>query len=487
MRSICIALGAAAALSLVLWASAYALDQGLDITGDVRLRLRHVDSADSGALSGTYGESLGEGYSLKHRFVLEAAYPLTDEVKVGGMIRVSNEGREVLLAGPDYLSSELGSAFIAYETPTLRSQLGYYSTSYTPLTLMRWDVEDDPEGGGGGCGCAGAPSVAGAILGETLEELGPALTFEGVRASVTPGGTFGLDGFLARPRTADADYQMITTGGRASLTRYALRTSSFFDLGLVAVRSAEDENSLESLHRAGVRPFKNTVCGITWSVPIVKALSLGGEWTLTKSAGDPRDLSCVRTDGETVACADKQGKGGIVSLDLRPSKSIKAEASYLYLSPNWESYFRALSYNPNREGLRVRLEVARGPVVVAAFARYLRTIYPALPSGSPAPAEDAKKMAHPTFSLRTYLKLSPALNLGLAGIYSGSGLEDDGPTLALDTKKITLVGTLAFEFARDARITIEERYVSNRIDSSNSTDHNYDVSLISLYVRAAIW
>ncbi len=474
--------GAVTALSILLLVAflgvSYALDEDLEITGDVRLRLRYVDSPDPGVLRGTYGEILNKGFSLKHRFVLEATYPLRDDVRVGGMIRVSNEDKTVLEAGPEYLSSEFGSAFIAYETTTLRSRLGYYSTSYTPLTLMRWDTKDDPEGGG--CQCPGTPGVAGTILGGTLEELGPSLTFEGLRITLAPGETFGFDGFFARPRTAGDDYQIITFGGKASLTRYLRRTSSFLDLGVTAVRSEEDENSLGGDHPAGT-PFRNTVYGVTWKAPLFRSLSLDGEWTLAKSSGDA-DRQGTR-----------QGKGGIVSLNLNPYTPVKIEASYIYISPNWDSYFRALSYStvsfsrdgssryyPGRQGMRMRMELSHRRILVTLFAKYLKTI-------QPMPDVPHHKGGYPTLSLRAYFKPTPTLNVGLATIYSADGIEEGTMDLAADNKRTTLLGTLSFEFAKDATLNVEERYVWSRFNNRSQSDHDHNVSMLSLYVRAGIW
>lgn len=440
-----------------------ALDQELEITGDVRLRLRYNDSPDTGSLAGTYGEALKKGFSFRDRFVLEVAYSVSENVQAGGMVRVSNEGDSVLLAGPEYLSSELGSAFIAYETPVVRARLGYYQTSYTPLTLMRWDVDDDPEGGGAGCGCPGAPSVAGVILGETLEELGPTLTFEGARVSLSPGETFGFDAFLARPRPAGSDYQLATYGGRASVTQYLGRAASPFDLGLIAVRSEEDGSSLTGSRQLVGEPMTNTVVGLTWRAPLSRILALDGEWTLTKTSGG----------------VERKGRGGIISLGIAPSRALAVSASYIYLSPNWDSYFRALSYSPDREGPRVAAEFTGGKVRVAAFAKYLRTV-------DPLSDEDTRHTVYPTTSLRCYLKVSPALDLGLGAIFAGSDI-DDGWKLDVADKKLTLIGSLTFEFAKDSAITLEERLISNRVDKTTPTQRDYDISMLSLYVRSAIW
>jgi hypothetical protein len=162
--------------------TSYSIPEGLELSGEVKLRLRLVDSYMESPVFGTYGEILNRGFSQRHRFIFEVTYPVATSITVGGKIRVSNEDEDILRSGPEYLSSKFGSAFVAYDTPTAQGRFGYYDVHYTPLSLMRWDVRDDPEGGGGGCAvCPGTPGVAGTILGESLEELGPALTFEGLR------------------------------------------------------------------------------------------------------------------------------------------------------------------------------------------------------------------------------------------------------------------------------------------------------------------
>jgi hypothetical protein len=322
---------------------------------------------------------------------------------------------------------------------------------------MRWDVKDDPEGGGG-CGCSGGPAAAGAILGETLEELGPKLTFEGARVTVTPRETFGFDGFIARPRVAGSSYQVVTFGGKASILRYSRTASSFFNLGAIAVRSEEDTHAGAGGASLGP-PFENTVYGVSFTAPLRRSLSLGGEWVLTESAGAEHE----------------RGRGGIVSVDVIPVKSVKLEATYIYLSPHWDSYFRALSYNPNRQGVRARVEFEGSRLSVALFGKYLRTV----------DAEGDTTFAYPTLSVRSRLKVNPVLDVGLATIYSGSGPERDGVTLDADTRRLSLVGTAVLEFARDSALTLEERLVWNR--SRAGGDRDYEVSMISVYVRAAIW
>jgi hypothetical protein len=468
MRNACLLITMIFFLSLFVVTLSYSLPENLELSGDVRLRLRLVDSARKSPVFGTYGESLNRGFAQRHRFVLEASYPISTAITVGGKVRVSNEDEDILRSGPEYLSSKFGSAFVKYETPALRTRFGYYDIDYTPLSLMRWDVEDDPEGGGGGCAvCPGTPGVAGTILGESLEELGPVLTFEGLRLDLSPWDAVGCNGFFAISTVAGETYDVLTYGGRFKFTRYLEHSSSLMDISLMAIRSEEDERSKERDLISKPKPFSNTVLGVAWKVPVVGWLDFQGEWTYS----DSRDQTDRRPE--------ISGNGAIASVTAKIYGGIRAEASYIYLSPNWDSYFRALSYSYNRRGPRIRLEYEKGNLLIALFSKYLTTIDPV----NFYYGEPAVKMAYPTVSARGYLTAAPDLNLGLAVILSGEGPEDDGVTLDTDNRRTTVLGTVTYEFGKSSSVTLEERYVRHRFEELD----DYNVSMVSLYVRAAIW
>ncbi len=461
-------LGPALLLVLLSQATGLCSIDDLDVSGDVRLRLRYVDSARQSSVQGTYGELLTRGFAYRHRFILEIAYPVTSKIRVGGKLRVSNEDELVLQTGPEYLSSEFGSVFAAYETPSLRTRFGYYDVHYSPLSLMRWDLRDDPEGGGGGCAtCPGTPGVAGTIVGESLEELGPTLTFEGLWADMTPWETLGGNGFYAKSKIAGETYPVMTYGGKLDLAHYLTRVSSLIEVSALAVRSEEDEKEAEISGGNWDEPFDNTVYGLMWNVPVVKCVTLEGEWTQTKSHNQADRPALI------------EGYGGLVSLIAEVDKKFKLDATYIYLSQNWDSYFRALSYSPNRRGTRIRLEYTEQRFLVALFAKYLSTIAPV---DDPATGS-AATLAYPTFSARGYFKINPDLSLGLTTIYAGEGPENSGFTANTDNKRITWLGTLTYKFGRGAMLSLEERYIQHKF--AGEDDHN--VSILSIYLRAAIW
>ncbi len=470
-----------AALSIIgplaiAFSPASGLGAGLDdfeFSSDIRLRWRWVDSGSPGPLRSTYGEFNQRGISLRHRFIFDAAYPLTSELRVGGRIRVSNEPELVLTTGPDYYSSEFGTAFIAYETPSLRSRFGFYETYYTPLTLMRWDLKDDAEGGG--CPvCSSAPGTAGAILGESLEILGPVLTFEGVRFQASRGSVLGLDAFYARPRVShQSDYgllrQVNTFGARLDVSTYLSHASELLSAGIIVVRSQEDEGSVESLEGPPgypPEPFKNTVYGLTLKAPLLKWLALAGEVTFTRAH-----------KWDIFSAVDKEGKGAVVSLEMAAG-GLRFENAYVYLTPDWESYFRALSYSPDRKGWRSRLAFEKKTWLVSVFARNLITV-------NRISDVTTDRFAYPTWSIQGSYKPRPEVVVSASVVYTGTGVHEGALDFAETSRLYTYVVAVIADVARGVKLTIEDRYLNNR--DYAVPDFNYDANMVTLYLRAEIW
>ena len=445
----------------------------IEFSSDIRLRWRWVDSGTPGPLRSTYGEFIRRGISLQHRFVFDLAYPLTTEVRVGGRVRVSNEPELVLTTGPQYYSSEFGSAFIAYETPSFRSRFGFYETYYTPLTLMRWDLKDDAEGGG--CPvCPSTPATAGAILGESLEILGPVLTFEGLSLGWSYGSALGLDAFYARPRVSQmSDYgllrQVNTFGARVDVSRYITHASSLFRVSLIGLRSEGDEGSVESdTGPPGYppEPYENTVYGLSLEVPMLKWLKLTGDVTLTKA----RTFELPYT-------VDKEGKGAIASLDIG-TDGIQWENSYVYLTPDWESYFRALSYSPDRKGWRSRFVVDRGAWLVSVFARSLISV-------NRISSDDANRHAYPTWSVQGSYRPRPEVVVSGSIVYTGAGIHEGTFDYAESSRLYSYVIAVIADVARGATLTLENRYLHNR--DYEAPEFNYEANMLTLYLRVEIW
>ena len=451
----------------------------IEFSSDIRLRWRWVDSGSPGPLRSTYGEAIQRGISLKHRFIFELEYPLSAELRIGGLVRASNEPQLVLRAGPEYYSSEFGSAFISYDTPWLTSRFGYFETYCTPLTLMRWDLKDDAEGGG--CQvCGVSVGTAGAILGESLEMLGPVLTFEGIKAAAFGGDLLGLDVFYARPRVAyenefgSMSRQLNTFGARLDLSTYISRASDLMKVGLIAMTTKEDDGSVESLEGPPAyppKPFTYSIYGLSLQAPILRWLSLTGEANMTRASEwelvDPKDM-----DGVLV---DRDGKGALGSLDVKAG-AVNFETAYIYLTPDWKSFFRALSYSPDRKGPRFRLTVERGTWLFSVFARDLVTVNR---------ISETEREAYRTWSLQASYKPRTGMSFSGSVVYTGLGSKDGAFDYTESGRLYSYVFSAVIEIARDTRLIIEDRYLHNR--DYRVPEFNYEANMLSLFLKAAIW
>ncbi len=80
-------------------------DAGLAFRGSERLRFLSIDSRGEEAV-GPYGEEVKSQNNFLQRFELEVSRRLGRYVTVGGLVRISNEGRDVLRSGPQYFDSD---------------------------------------------------------------------------------------------------------------------------------------------------------------------------------------------------------------------------------------------------------------------------------------------------------------------------------------------------------------------------------------------
>ncbi len=356
---------------------------GLSIRGSVRLRFLSIDARGSDAV-GPYGEKVDSRNDLLHRFELEIARRLGRNFRVGGLLRIGNEGLAVLRGGPEYFDSERGSVFAEIETGKLDLRFGYYTFYMTPLTLMRWDWDDNPRtGGDAGCGCGEA---AGVLLVESLEQLGPELTFEGALASYRSGG-LSANLFYAIPRRARdigyiesdfggeerACYSLEIFGGEALWNRYDERCSSFLKAGVHMLGSREDGNSVDTGELGYSKPFarhRSEIVSLTAEIPVVRRLSLRGEW-IAYNRAKGRDPS-IENDAEV----ETEGGGGMAGLIFEEDRLLRVRCDYLRIEDGFYSPFGAISYTRDREGGRISSRFSPGGryPALSVFYKRLREI-----------------------------------------------------------------------------------------------------------------
>ena len=462
---------------------ARAAEAGADFSyrGLERIRLLAIDTRGADA-AGIYGEPVSAGSSVRYRVEVEASKRLAAHLRAGALLRISNEGANVLESGPEYLGSEWGSAFVEVEAARLRVRLGYYSLHMTPLTLMRWDWDDSPRiGGDTGCGCGGV--AAGTLLVESLEELGPDLTVEG--ALVTYGGP-NLEArlFYAMPRRAletsyvayrsgaadRASYSLELYGFEARWQRLDRRTGLFWKAGLHAVGSFENRRSVDfaALGYAAASPWLETwTASVTSEIPLVRYARLRGEliaWNKTDERG------VVTEDGTVDLSAT--GGGGFGGIAIEKSQRLGLMIDYVRLAPDFFTPFSALSYESNTEGLRVS---ARAPVVrdfasLSLFYKRLRD------AEVVAPGAERKQISLAGASLD--LNIVGAFGAGLGWLDEKSSR--DGIVSPLDTHRRAAVASLHYNLGAAGVIRLQyERIRSEDATSDPAADSGAD--MYSLY------
>ncbi|MFA4947794.1 MAG: TlpA disulfide reductase family protein [Candidatus Krumholzibacteriia bacterium] len=445
-----------------------------------RIRLLAVDARGVDA-TGLYGEPVNPQRGVQYRLDVEASMRLAKGLRAGGLLRISNEGKKVLASGPDYLGSEWGSAFAEIEAAAFRVRIGYYDLSMTPFTLMRWDWDDSPRvGGDTGCGCGGP--TAGAILVESLEELGPDLTVEGALASYA---AFDCEVrlFYAIPRRAiETSYSAYRFGGEER-ARYSQeiagfewrwqrldeRTGSFWKAGAHAIASFENRCSVDfyGLDYLSEDPWISTrTLSFTAEAPLVRYARLRGEiiaWNDTDERG-------LMTAGG-LADVSRRGGGGRGGIAIEKPLGPSILVDYLCLARGFSTPYSALSYEENTEGIRAS---ARAPllgdrITLSLFYKRLREA-----DVSP-PATERKQISLSGASLDLGLWRSLGAGLG----WLEKEMWRDGEISPARSSRRGIVGELRYEFEKIGAVRLRYERIDYTETVPDTTESGTD--MYSLY------
>jgi hypothetical protein len=450
---------------------------GLTIKGDFRTRFLAVESRGVDA-QGPYGEEITPGNDIQYRFELEISRRIHRYLTVGGLLRISNEPEDVLEAGPKYLGSEWGSAYAEMNYKLFRLRAGFYQIAMTPLTLMRWDWNDNPRiGGQAGCGCG---AQAGVLLLESLEELGPDLVFEGAVADYHYKGLM-LKAFYAIPRRANRTTYLEARSTGAKEAMYSLeifgfesvwqkpdgRTGSAWQAGLHLVGSYENKNSVDwvELGYPATSPWTSSaILTGDLKIPVIRFVDLEGEWILANQTNqhDPQPAKAT-------------GQGGLAGIVLAREPSLSLRCDYIRLESGFNTPFSALSYAANREGFRIsgQAPLYRDMAVVALFYKQLKEINAFQPG--------AEREEGTLFGA--------SLDIEMPSGWGGSvgWMEDDGwhnnSSLKNDAVRRTFVAGAGYRFTKVSSARVEYQ----RIDGNTwwgASKQDYLTNLYSFYVTA---
>jgi hypothetical protein len=441
--------------------------------GYQRIRFLGIDATGDEAV-GPYGEGLQSRNDMLYRFDLEVTRDLSAYVTAGGLLRISNEGKKVLESGPRYLGSEWGSAFAEAHYERLSLRVGYYPIHMTPLTLMRWDWDDNPRtGGDAGCGCGAA---AGVLLVESLEELGPELVFEGGLAAYS-GSSMEARLFYAipkRPREIrlpgdTLQYSLEIYGLEWRWQQYDSRTGSFRKAGLHFLGSRQNPRSAEIPAKIHYESF---LLAMSCEIPLVRYVTLHGEWIAVNRTDEHRPEYLY-----TPADLEKEGSGGIAGVTFETSPRFHVKCDYMRLDREFFSPFAAISYVPNMEGVRAssRLLLPGDVSAVSVFYKRLREIE------LPSPDAEAEQTSYFGAAFDVDLENGAGASIG----WLDKGTWRDGAVLPVDQYRRVLAVNTRYRFGKNTYAQLEyQRVMSGETEDAEeleSTANLYSVYFTTIF------
>lgn len=425
--------------------------------GDAKIRLKNTGYSDVSYPLGPFGEALKKGRKLNHRMTLEFEAKVSEKLSAGGMIRLSNEDKTAFEAGPERLSSDRGSAFIRYNPGFLSSTFGYYDVYFTPLTLMRWDMADNPQGGGKTtCACT---TAGGEIKSESLEELGPELTFEGGEITAGIGKYIDTTALLARPQTASEGktYEQYLYGANVRFLSYHKPSTSFRWLGIKALSVKDIKTSVSDPSRILYAPFRSKIYSVDFNLPVMEYLALKGEVALSDSSSEKA-----------------QGYATILGVSVKFPDRVLTDAAYLWIDPEYSSLYRALSYESNRHGFRIssRCEFIKGKSTIWLFYKRLRELESLIKK------EPDLLNTTSILSFGISAKLIDGLMLSTSYILESSHRDKGAYLDELQVSMHSINTELSYDLSRESSLAFKYQYIKHRDKFDQKADYHADVTSV---------
>ncbi len=328
---------------------------------DGRSRLTTTDRARPGDV-GLYGETIENGALLLHRWDLRLTWELTPRIVIEPWLRVGNESETALTEGAEQLSNPHGSLSVRYVDRSVSATLGAYPLRLSPLALQRWDLDDLPPigGGAGGVSCACGGGALG-LQQKSLEMLGTDYTFEGASASIRTDDWLAR-GWIAIPRhenrgsrypSAERDqprFRRIVYGGSLDLGRAGAVERTFGLPQPFGVRAGflwlEDD--------------KRTLDPSTVYLPYLPSERDERVGFVLASAGPWNGISADMEFAELRSNDPFDSHGRGFRGGLRGERAVDrlvfwGRAHRIQIDPGFAPYYRALTYEENREGWRSSL------------------------------------------------------------------------------------------------------------------------------------
>jgi len=458
-------------LVLGTWISGSA--NGFYVNGEGKFRVRYI-TADTTDITGSYGEALKQGMSLRWRFDISGGYPLADYFLTEAGLRVTNENSTGALYPPDYITGKAVAGWwaISYLREPMEITLGKYDASFTPLTLMRWDTKDNPLGASG---CACQISVGG-ISGESLEEPREDYELEGAKIKATAG--FGdLTALFAQPQVPVEGmfYQQYLAGGRTRIVLSPFKAGRSMVIGLSALRVKDEPSSVAT---APLAPLQSDVFGVDLNLPLVGDLNLAGEGAF--SIRDDNLISGLNPI--------REGYGLIAGLQYIQADRVEANLAYLHLDPWFSPFYRALSYAKNRRGGKFSLiyrdlNIFNKPFTFSLYFKDWNEIEPTW-------NETITEWHH---ALQNFVTANAGVNMNFTGNwhieadyeYRSTKRPDDIATLADEaiddlTQIVSLI--LSYEVTLQTKLLIKGQVIDH-VDNAGDNDYRAYIPMLQFALK----
>ena len=437
----------------------------IKIRGNVKVRLRDTTHSNVPDPMGPYGEALIKGLKLNHRMILEIEARISEKLTAGGMLRLSNENEIVFDTGPERLSSDRGSVFVRYNLRDFGWTMGYYDVHFSPLTLMRWDMDDNPEGGGTSR-CAVCPSEGGAVTAESLEELGPDLTFEGSKMDANLWNNLNVVALFARPRIAQEreTYEQYLYGTNVKLRSYHKPSTSFRWLGLTAIYITDDDESVENPSRILYFPIDNKVYGVDFNLPLGNPLLLKGELAYSRFLEKKIEIQDEEKNGNAI----------LMSALLKYPQRLSTGVSYLRISPEYKSIYNALSYSSNNHGFRISssYDIIRDNLSVWVFYKWLREL-----ESTVKDVPDLLRSSS-TASFGITARIFRDLRIQTSYILKSSQRDGGADTDAVDALMRNVNVEFTYDLSHESNVSIKYQYVRHRDKINSEFDHHANITSV---------
>ena len=441
--------------------STYNLGERVEISGKGRMRFRLVaPDIAAESIQGISGEYLRRGFDARTRLELGIAYRLANPLRLGAAVRLSNEEADATAYPPDLVSTRAvaGWWWAEFRKGIVEATVGTYDASFTPLTLMRWDLSDNPLGSGSAC-CAVA---MGGLRGSSLEEFVADYKLEGARLVLRPGS---LQGTAVFARTAlpleTRTYAQYLGGLRAHYDLFCPWAMTRARFGVTGLRVSDDRNSVTMAQHP---PLRSDVLGADLELPILGQFALLGEWAYS-----------LRDDNTRIPDPESRGSGINAGFRFGDRENLDAQLQYVRSDPDFFPLMRALSCPRDRHGIRAS-GVLRNRMLGAVntsfsvYAKFQQEVRPMLGSVFTAGQYPGRYwIAAATSRLEPWYGYS----FGIDGEWRHNTRRDDPATAAYDETigATEVIASLIAGYRFTLQNTIQLKYALVRHDEQTNAYH----------------